>query len=105
MRTWMLIMAASVALATPAHAMRCSDWTSFDAEQRDVALRTAYRQLLASNKAKAWTSVNKSQIERCLIRATPLISIDFDDACAQGNRASLQVLDEILLDYARSCVR
>lgn len=104
MRTWMLTLVASVALASPAHAMRCSDWTRLDAEQRDGALRTAYREILASNKAKSWSSINKTRIERCLIKATPSISIDFDDACAQGQRASLSVLDEILLTYVRSCV-
>jgi hypothetical protein len=30
--------------------------------------------------------------------------VDFDDACAQGQRVSLNVLDEILRSYALSCV-
>ncbi len=76
-----------------------------DAASREAGLRTSFVEILDSNRAKKFTSINRGRIEQCLIRNMSPIAIDFDDACAQGQRVSKDALDEILMDYVRSCVR
>ena len=103
MRSWILGSLLTIFLAAPAQATRCSDWVRLEPGQREATLRTAFRDILDSSKAKRWTSLNKGRAEQCLIQSLQSIEIDFDNACSEGNRAPLDVLDEILMGYVRSC--
>ncbi|MEE9607626.1 MAG: hypothetical protein V3U03_07780 [Myxococcota bacterium] len=103
MRVSVALLLLSMAVAAPAHAIRCRDWGRLGVEQREDALRSEFRQVMSSNRAKQFTSINKTRIERCLIRSMAAIEDDFDDACAEGLQKSMGVLDEILMNYVRSC--
>jgi hypothetical protein len=100
----LLASAALLSAALPAHAgIRCSEWTRLAAEQRAPKLQQLYAELRSEPRLKKY-DVNWGRINQCLVRETPSIEVDFDDACAQGQRVSLNVLDEILRSYALSCV-
>ena len=99
------VILSLVALAFPAHAIRCSEWTELTADDRNQTLRDLIRELLDSHKAAQWTSINKSRIEQCLIQHTTEIEIDFNEVCTQGLKAPVDAFDEILLNYARSCAQ
>jgi hypothetical protein len=94
-----------ITLSSPAHAVRCNEWLGLTPNDRDSRVKDLVRDLLNSPKAAGWTSINKSKIERCLVQQTPEIEIDFNDACSQGSQAPVDVLDEILLNHARSCAQ
>ena len=103
MRLGFSIFVGVLMLAAPAHAIRCREWTKLGPEQRTATLHQSYEDL--SNKPSLGKyKVNWERIRQCLIQSTPSIEIDFDDACARGQGASMDVLDQILRSYALSCV-
>ncbi len=106
MITRLLLTAALLAplvLASPAHALRCKEWTPLVGQQRSEVLRREYQSILSSNKAKRW-EVNISRMEQCLIRRESAIMVDFDEACRRGKKVRIDALDSILMEYVRSCV-
>ncbi|MHC4608169.1 MAG: hypothetical protein ACYTAF_14770 [Planctomycetota bacterium] len=108
MRSWIarsaLFLALLLGMAAPAQALRCKQWVGLDAGGRAQALEAAVDDVLESPRAKSFTSINKGRIRACMMQRSRSIAIDFDDACAQGMAAPMNVLDEILMDYVRSCV-
>ncbi len=104
MKTWILGVVLSLGIAPAAHAIRCKAWVGLEEEQREQTLRTSFREVLESGRAAKYTSINKTRIERCLIDSIPRIEDDFDDACSRGMAAPMNVLDNILMNYVRSCV-
>ncbi len=105
MKTRGLILGLLVALgfAWPAHALRCSDWTRLDAGGRDAVLRSEIAAILESNRAKQFTSLNMARIKQCMIVSIPSIELDFDGICAQGQRADIGALKDLLMRYIRTC--
>ena len=106
MKAVLSLLAGAVLLsgALSAHAgIRCSEWTRLAPEQRVPTLHQLYAELRSQPRLKKY-DVNWGRINQCLVRETPSIEVDFDDACAQGQRVSLDALDEILRGYALSCV-
>ena len=99
-----LVLIWTLSLASPAQAIRCTQWTKLSPEAQEVAITQAVDEVLASNKAKKWTSVNFGRIRQCLMRSLDSIRVDFDDTCSQTNR-SRDALDELLLRYVRGCNR
>ncbi len=104
MKAWILGMVLSLGIAPTAHAIRCKAWVGLGEEQREQTLRTSFREILESGRAAKYTSINKTRIERCLIGSGGRIEDDFDDACSRGMSAPMKVLDDILMNYVRSCV-
>jgi hypothetical protein len=84
-------------------ALDCRTWTRLDGYGRSDTIAAEARQVIYSNRASAW-QVNRGRIEQCVLRSQRSIAIDFDSTCEQGQRASMRALDEILLNYVRSCV-
>ena len=83
--------------------MRCSEWTRVAvAEQPDV-LHQLIRDELYS-KANAKYQVNRAALERCLVRLVPEMQGDFDYACSEGKKASMDVLDQVLKRYISRCI-
>jgi len=107
MRSWIAGLATcltlSLAMAGPAQALRCKEWVDLDAAGRTETLEAAIDEVLSSNRARKWTSINMGRIRECLMRRQRAIGIDFDDACARGKSVSMGVLDEILMGYVRTC--
>jgi hypothetical protein len=81
----------------------CRTWTRLDGYGRSDAIAAEARQIIYSNRASGW-EVNRGRIEQCVLRSQRSIAIDFDSTCEQGQRVSMRALDEILLNYVRSCV-
>lgn len=103
MKFWFPVFIAALFVAAPAQAIRCSDWTRLGPEQRTATLHQSYDDLSNESRLQKY-QVNWGRIRACLVRSTPAVEIDFDDACARGKSASMDVLDEILRSYLRSCV-
>ena len=59
---------------------------------------------LTSADARRHGRVNLARVERCLVGFKPEIALDFDDACAEGQRRDLRVLNNIFRTYVWSCV-
>ena len=97
------VLLAPLVLASPAHALRCREWTPLVDSQRSEVLRREYQRILSSNQAKRW-EVNISRIEQCLVRSESSIMVDFDEACRRGKTVRIDALDRILMGYVRSCV-
>ncbi len=98
-----LALVLVLGLSSPAQATRCTDWRRLSAEAQDSAIVQAIDGVLASSKAKKWTSINLGRIRQCLIGSMDAIRIDFDSTCSEGQRASMAALEDLVLDYARSC--
>jgi len=84
-------------------ALDCGNWMRLDAYGRGDAIAAEAHQIIYSNRASGW-EVNRGRIEQCIRRSERSIAIDFDSTCAEGQRVSMRALDEILLNYVRSCV-
>ena len=106
-------VAANLALAmilvagTPiaAMAIECSTWSPAQGEQRDQAFAAAVDELLSSERAQQWTTLNIPLIKDCLLANRGRIQIEWDGLCAKGMQTSMEALDTKLYDYARGCVR
>ena len=91
MSSWLpaAVLASTLLLfATPAHAIRCKEWTRLGPDQRTAAIQNATSNVLNSNEAKRW-DVNITRINRCMAQSHTNIEIDFDEACRQGMRTPM----------------
>jgi hypothetical protein len=102
-----LALATFLILGTPIAAMAidCSIWTPAQGEQRDQAFSAAVDELLSSQRAQQWTTLNTALIKDCLLAFRGRIQIEWDGLCAKGMQTSMEALDNKLYEYARGCVR
>ena len=91
-----------VALATPAHAVRCRQWIRQSATQQEQTL-TQMIEASPRHAALRRRRVNGARLRMCLQRSRRWIEADFDEACSRGQRENLGVLDEIFRQYVVSC--
>ena len=91
-----------VALATPAHAVRCRQWIRQSATQQEQTL-TQMIEASPRHPALRGRRVNGARLQMCLERSRRWIEADFSEACSRGQRESLGVLDEIFRQYVLSC--
>ncbi len=105
-RTWLLLLLPLILIlaAPPAEAVRCSSWTRMSYAARDQTLDRMIQNALSSPEARRQRRVNLARVERCLVDFKPEIELDFDAACAQGQRRDLRVLNNIFRTYIWSCV-
>jgi len=102
-----LALAMVLIAATPIAAMAidCSTWSPAQGEQRDQAFAAAVDELLSSERAQQWTTLNTALIKDCLLASRGRIQIEWDGLCAKGMQTPMEALDTKLYDYARGCVR
>jgi hypothetical protein len=92
----------SLALASPAQAIRCSDWDRLNPAQRDQTMQ----QLIYDaprHRSLQGRRVNATRLQMCLTRIQGWIEADFDEACSRGMRADLQALNNIMRHYIGTC--
>jgi hypothetical protein len=102
---WLLGLACALALAeSPAHAaeLRCADWHRLAAEQKDARLREQIDAVVRSPEERQ-IKIDAGALRRCLEAEAARILDAFDDACAEGREADLEVLNRIFRDYVASC--
>ena len=99
------LLTLPTSLAASSYMVPCDGWVEFSPEERDQAFQEGIRNLLDSPEADKWTSLNKTRIEKCLLRTQVPIEDDFDDACSKGVQAPMDALDRILLEHAFACIR
>lgn len=102
-----LALAMVLILGAPisAFAIDCSTWTSAQGDERDAAFEAAVDELLGSDRAQQWTTLNIGLIKDCLLANRGRIQAEFDGLCAQGLQTPMDALDRKLYDYAVGCVR
>lgn len=98
----LLAAALVLALADSAEAMRCTEWQSLTPEQKETALDDMAAKRLQSGVESEW-NVDTGSVARCLAERRQEIMDAFDDACAEGERAAMDALDRIFMQYLRSC--
>ena len=103
-RTWLLLPLILILIAPAAEALRCTSWTRMGYAARDQTLDRMIGSALTSADARRHGRVNLARVERCLVGFKPEIALDFDDACAEGQRRDLRVLNNIFRTYVWSCV-
>ena len=87
-------------------AIECTTWTSAQsAEERDAEFQAAVDEMLNSDRAAQWTTLNLTIIKECLRANRGRIEAEFDGLCAQGMQTPMDALDNKLYDYAIGCVR
>jgi hypothetical protein len=97
-----MLLIALAMFAPSALALDCRDWTRLDAYEREDALADAIYDIVWSGRNSSF-NVNHNQIERCTLRRIREMSYEADDLCAQGLRVSKRAIDEMVMDYVRSC--
>ena len=95
----------TLALAGPAHAIRCKDWVRMNPTQRAQSLQAEFHAILTSARASNWATVNKTVTNQCLNRNMPGIAAAFDEQCSKGLRVPVDILDRTLMNYVRSCAK
>ncbi len=91
-----------VALASPAYAIRCREWTRMDTAAQRRTLSHMIDE--APNRRSLYgRQVNGARLQMCLRRSESWIEADFHEACSRGQRESLQVLNNIFEQYISSC--
>ncbi len=92
-------------IPSSALAIECSTWTSAQGDGRDAAFEAAVDDLLGSERAQQWTTLNIGLMKDCLRANRGRIQAEFDGLCAQGLQTPMDALDNRLYDYAIGCVR
>jgi len=92
-------------MPSSALAIECSAWTSAQGDQRDAEFEAAVDDLLGSERAQQWTTLNMGLIKNCILAYRGRIQAEFDGLCAQGMQTPMDALDDKLYDYAMGCVR
>jgi len=104
MRVAFLAAILGLLCAASAHALECSEWTRLDDSGRAEALERMIRARLSSGEFEDTTSVRRSAVHGCLVRAEPGISQDFDTTCSQGLSAGMEALNRVFEGYVASCM-
>ncbi len=82
--------------------IRCSDWTRMNPSGQQQRL-----QQMIDNSPNHPTlrgrQINATRLQMCLDRSFRWIEADFHEACSRGQRANLQVLNDIFRQYINSC--
>jgi hypothetical protein len=105
MRVSLLGIACALALAqSPARAaeLRCAEWRRLGAEQKDALLHEQIG-AVARTPDERQIQIDRGALQRCLSAEAARIGDAFDDACAEGLEADLEVLERIFRDYVASC--
>lgn len=93
-----------IAVASPTSALDCATWNRLNyPDDRRAVIENEVWAVLDSGAASSW-NVNHNAIGRCVMRRMRQLEVDIDDTCDQGMRASLQAVDELIMNYIRSCV-
>lgn len=102
-QTGLCVALVALVAAGPAHAIRCNAWVRLNSTQRVEALQANFRSILKSARASNWATVNKTRTNQCLNQQMPRIASDFDEQCSKGLRVPVDILDQTLMGYVRSC--
>ncbi len=106
-KMWSLVLLVgmlTIALASPTSAINCRDWSQFySSSDRRAAIEDQVWTILESGQASGW-NVNRNQIGRCVVRRLGPIELDIEDLCAEGQSTSMQAVNELIMNYIRSCV-
>ncbi len=62
------LLLAPLLLASPAHALRCREWTPLAGDQRSAVVRREVQAIVSSNKARGW-EINMSRIKQCMVQS------------------------------------
>ena len=89
--------------ALPAHAVRCREWTELKGEAREDAITVMVEDRMQSQRAKKY-QINTAALRQCLLNSSQRIAIDFDYTCAQGMKAKVSALDDVLKQYISRCL-
>ena len=83
--------------------MRCTEWTRVAvAAQTDVLHELIRDEIYAQDKRKY--QINRAALERCLVGFVREMQGDFDYACSEGQKAPMDVLDQIFKRYISRCI-
>jgi hypothetical protein len=105
MRILLLTLAVTLLAAAPASAFfKCRDWDKLDDAGKEKLLEERIDQVLNSNAAKRYGSINKVAVRRCLEGRIWDMRDQFDGICLEGKRASLQALNQEFDRYIWTCV-
>jgi hypothetical protein len=89
-------------LASPAYAIRCSEWTRMTPAMQQQRLTQMIRES-PNHRSLRGRQINATRLQMCLDRSQRWIEADFHEACSRGQRESLQVLNNIFDQYIQSC--
>jgi len=93
-----------LAFAAPASAFfECKTWLELDEAGKRELLERRIDQVLTGDVARQY-DVDKVRLRQCLERSVSDMRAQFDGICAEGERASMQALDEEFERYTWSCV-
>ena len=102
-QTGLCVALVTLVTTGPAHAIRCNEWVRLIPTQRVEVLRSNFQSILTSARASNWATVNKTRTNQCLNQQMPRIAADFDEQCSKGLRVPVDILDQTLMGYVRSC--
>ena len=100
--TLLLALSVVLALAQPASAMKCSQWTRLSYDQKYQAISRMIDDAIVGQGGRQYR-VNRNAIGRCLDSQIQNIFYDFEDTCADSSRAGMQALNSIFKNYIWSC--
>jgi hypothetical protein len=99
---WFLGMSLLLVPASPAHAIRCSDWDRLGPAQRDQTLQQLIYDA-PNHPSLRGRRFNATRLQMCLTRSQRWIEADFDEACSLGMQANLQALNMIMRHHIATC--
>jgi len=94
----------SVASASAAHGIDCSQWSRLGDTGKAAALDRMIQGRLSSGEFEDYTSVRRASVRNCLVRASSNIASDFDSTCSQGLEAGMEALNRVFEGYVASCI-
>ena len=95
-----------LALAGPAAAssFRCKEWEKRDDAGKEERIAQRITEGLEGNAARQYGSINKVAVRRCLEGRIWDLREQFDYICSEGQRRSMQALDEEFERTVWTCV-
>ena len=103
-KLWIWVLAIGLAAPATASAIRCSQWNRLDDASQVATLDQMISSGIQGSGARRY-NINRARTEQCMRRQIRSIQLDFDGACAEGQRARISVLDDIFKQYAWSCIQ
>ena len=85
-----------------AASLECRSWKRSTPDQKRETILAEVDARLGAPRTQKY-KVNRARMRACLENRVRAIQIDFDEACAQGQRVSMRELDDILTEYIVSC--
>lgn len=103
-----LSVSIALVLALPAAAqvhVECNSWRRLSEDQKLQTIDRTIEDLVSGSRGREYTSINRTQTQRCLERHRNQMADDFDELCSQGTRAGRADLDRVFRSYVWSCAR